>query len=73
LKIEASTVTRVMSDLVESGLLTETNTTVGQDTVIERTATQEQVDAPRPSTVDILLRYSYEGPQDERNFFHVCS
>ena len=67
LKIEAGTVTRVMSDLVESGLLTEINTTVGQDTVIERTATQEQVDAPRPSTVDILLRYSYDGPKDERN------
>lgn len=67
LKKEAAYISDVMARMVSDGILTELSTVQGQDTIIERTATQERLKKPPAQTTDILLRYRYDGPQDDRN------
>lgn len=64
LKKETAYVSEVMARLVQDGLLTET---IGQNDTPERTATKTKVQKPVANTVDILLRYRYDGPKDDRN------
>ena len=67
LDISKSVVAKAMSNMQASGVLSEVQVSVGEDTVIERTATDIDVLKPPATTTDILLRYSYEGPKDDRN------
>lgn len=67
LKKEAAYISEVMARMVSDGILTETTTLQGQDSIIERTATEAKIRKPVPNTTDILLRYRYDGPKDERN------
>jgi predicted transcriptional regulator len=67
LKQDKAVIEKAMSVMEKAGLFSVASTTVGQDTIIERTATDKGVSKPPATTTDILLRYSYEGPQDERN------
>lgn len=67
LKKESAYINDVMARMVQDGVLTQVTTTIGQDTVIERTATDIKLQKPPASTTDILLRYRYDGPKDERN------
>lgn len=67
LKKNASYISEVMTRMVQDGVLTEVTTLVGEDSVIERTGTDVKIKKPPASTVDILLRYRYDGPKDDRN------
>jgi len=40
---------------------------IGQDEIIERERTSKKIDAPKPGSKTILLRYTYAGPEDDRN------
>lgn len=64
LQKETSYVKEVISRMVQDGFLTET---IGPNDTPERTATQVKVKKPTANTVDILLRYRYDGPKDDRN------
>lgn len=64
LQKETAYVKEVISRMVQDGFLTET---IGPNDTPERTATQVKVKKPTPNTVDILLRYRYDGPKDDRN------
>lgn len=47
--------------LKEDGVLTESTSTVGVDTIIEHAINPEQIDSRTPAeTVDVFIRYSYE-------------
>jgi len=68
LNTEAAYIRALLLRMVDDGILTEVTTRMGQGVIItERTATQVKVSKPTPSTVDILLRYKYDGPKDDRN------
>jgi DNA-binding Lrp family transcriptional regulator len=64
---DVAVVARIMRGFEDSGVITTTNTIQGEDTIVERVATDIKIDSPRANTTDILLRYSYEGPKDSRN------
>lgn len=67
LQKDAAYISEVMARMVADGLLNQVTTTMGDDVIIERTATDIQAKGPKPSTTDILLRYRYDGPKDDRN------
>lgn len=67
LEQDVKVVARVMTEMVKSGVLSVSTYKQGQDEIIERTATDKKIDAPKASTTEILLRYYYAGPKDERN------
>jgi DNA-binding Lrp family transcriptional regulator len=64
-------VTAKIAKLVKGGLLDSKQGKVGEDTVIERTLTKplSKINVPPGDleTTEILVKYSYEGPQDNRN------
>lgn len=64
---ELKVVQKVMAGLEAAGLVTVSSYKIGEDTIFEREAKAVKVDAPPATTTEILLRYSYDGPQDERN------
>jgi hypothetical protein len=57
--------------LVKAGLLNTAEQVIGDDTQIERTLTKPLKDIIPPSddisTTEIYIKYSYEGPRDDRN------
>lgn len=67
LKQDVAVVSKIISGLVEANILSETVTDAGT----ERAATDQRVGGDKPSTVDVLLRYSYNWrdivPVTERN------
>ena len=71
LKKEPAYITNLMTRMLEEGILTQVTTQVGQDVVIERTATDIKLKKPAATTTDILLRYRYDWrsivPVSERN------
>lgn len=67
LKQDNGVVSRLMTEMEKSGILSPVTAKVGEDNVIERTVTDSGVKVPTATTTDILLRYSYEGPQDKKN------
>ena len=67
LKQDVAVISKIMSGLTTAGILVVNTSKVGEDEVIERTATDARVGGEKPTTTDILLRYSYEGPQDKKN------
>lgn len=65
-------ITGKIASMTKSGLLTSTQQVIGDDIQIERTLTKplRELDAPPSSeleTNEILIKYSYEGPKDDRN------
>lgn len=71
LQIDTAVVNKVMTGLVEAGLLIETSTQVGEDTIIEREATDIKPGGEKPTTTEIFIRYEYGWrsivPVSERN------
>jgi hypothetical protein len=66
---ELPIVNKIIKELENGGFLRPTITRQGTDEIIERELTQplSEITKQKPSTTDILLRYSYEGPKDSRN------
>jgi DNA-binding MarR family transcriptional regulator len=61
-------VERLIEGLVQRGLLTEKEEEIGDDVQVERNLTPEAPAAVEEYTPpDIFIKYSYEGPQDDRN------
>ena len=69
LNTDLKVVSRVINGLVENNLLNATTITQGADQIIERTLTEpiRKLPGERPTVTEVILRYSYEGPQDDRN------
>lgn len=68
-KLKVSTVARILKDLNEQGYLRPNEVIVGKDKIIERTLTKplKEITEEKATTTSILVRYSYEGPEDDRN------
>jgi len=67
LKQDVAVVSRLISNLEKANIIAPQIVKVGEDNIVERTATDTPVQDYKPTTVDILLRYTYSGPKDERN------
>ena len=67
LKQDVKVITKIMTGLETAGIVKATPTLMGQDTIIEREFTDIKVKDYKPTTTDILLRYSYDGPKDSKN------
>ena len=67
LKQDKAVIEKALSGMEAAGVFTVSNTKQGDDIIPERTATDIGIKAPKPTTTEILLRYSYDGPKDEKN------
>jgi hypothetical protein len=71
LKVSTNDVELTIKDLVDNEYLKQNQSKVGTDVIIERqlTAPISELQGKNPSkkVTEILIRYSYEGPQDSRN------
>lgn len=67
LKTDVPVVEKIITNLEKAGVLKISTEKIGRDTITERTATERKIGGDKPTTTDIMLRYSYEGPQDDRN------
>lgn len=65
LKLPVPYVQRLVRELEQSGMIKTATETIGEDSQDVR----EVVENPevRPITTDIFVKYSYDGPQDDRN------
>jgi len=64
LKVEKAVIARALSSMEDGGIFTVSNVKQGEDIIVERTATNIKIEAPKPTTTEILLRYSYEWRTD---------
>lgn len=64
-------VTAKIASLTKRGLIIGTTETIGEDIQVERTVTEpiKDLDPPsgKPETTEIYIKYSYEGPKDDKN------
>ena len=69
LKKDVKLIEETLKGLVEKKLLKATIVKVGIDKVIEREVTTppSELEGKNPKTTEVLIRYSYEGPKDDRN------
>jgi len=67
LKVEKAVIAKALTSMEDNGIFTVSNVKQGEDIIVERTATNINIEAPKPTTTEILLRYSYDGPQDDKN------
>lgn len=71
LKVSTKDVEQTIQDLVDNDYLKQSQSKIGTDIIIERqlTAPISELQGKNPSkkVTEILIRYSYEGPQDSRN------
>jgi len=69
LKRSKSDIEDIISNLLERKIISEKKTIVGTDVQIERIPNKTVSELPGKDSkvTDILVRYSYEGPQDSRN------
>jgi len=74
LKIDVKQVESIISDFIDKGYIKVKETKIGKgidsNIIIERTLTEplsKIVEKIKPQTTEILIRYSYEGPQDSKN------
>ena len=71
LKQSVKDVEQTIKDLVDNEYLKQNQSKIGTDVIIERelTAPISELQGKNPSkkVTEILIRYSYEGPQDSRN------
>lgn len=66
LKKDVSVINKVLTGLVKAGVIAAVESKVGEDMVTERSITGK-TGGEKPTVTEILLRYSYDGPQDSRN------
>lgn len=64
---DISVVNAVILSLVKNGKLSEKSYSIGDDKIIERIETKIPANMPKSNVSELLLRYSYEGPEDDRN------
>lgn len=69
LKVSEEWVTAKIATLTEAGILKQTTTAIGEDEQIERTLAKplSEVAPETKPDVEIMVKYSYEGPKDDRN------
>lgn len=74
LKIDIKQVESIIADFIDKGYIKVKETKIGKgidsNIIIERTLTEplnKIVEKIKPQTTEILIRYSYEGPQDSKN------
>lgn len=69
LNTTAEWVTAKIGALTKAGILESKVTTVGDDEQVERTLTKplSEIAPENKQEVEILIKYSYEGPKDDRN------
>jgi hypothetical protein len=69
LKTDVKTIDETLKKLIERKLLKATIIKVGQDKIIERDVVKapSELEGKSPKTEEVLIRYSYEGPKDEKN------
>lgn len=71
LGVSTEYVTAKIAKMVDKGILSTTEQVIGEDTQIERTLTKPLKEISKPpgdlDTTEILIKYSYEGPKDDRN------
>jgi DNA-binding MarR family transcriptional regulator len=70
LKVPVPYVERLLAELEEKGLLHSKKEKVGDDEQIIRTPTEDAPKAlkeKKPVTTEVFVKYSYEGPKDEKN------
>lgn len=62
-------ITAKVAGLVKKGLLETKEVTIGEDVQIERKLTKplSKIIDEKPTTTEILIKYSYEGPKDDKN------
>lgn len=69
LNVPVSYVNRLLESLERKGILKVKTETIGEDVQIERTVKETpKIDREnRPLTTEVFIKYSYEGPKDDRN------
>jgi hypothetical protein len=69
LKADLRSINAVLKAIEKAGLITVSTQQEGADTIIERKLVQplSKITDQKPSVTQVLVRYSYEGPQDDRN------
>jgi hypothetical protein len=69
LKADLRSVNAVLKAIEKAGLITVSSQQEGADTIIERKLVQplSKITDQKPSVTQVLVRYSYEGPEDDRN------
>ena len=64
---DIDTVQTIIDRLEKAGVITTKSTKVGQDTIIERQVDKTKISNYKPTVTEVLLRYTYAGPEDDRN------
>ena len=64
---DPGTVKEVIARLEKAEVLSSKSTKVGQDTIIERSVNKANITNYQPTVTEVLLRYTYVGPEDDRN------
>ena len=69
LKTDVKVINETLKGLIENKILKAIYTKVGADQIIERKVMTppSELEGKKPKTQEILIRYSYEGPEDSRN------
>lgn len=69
LKTEVKVINQTLKNLLENKIIKAIYKTVGTDRITEREVMTppSELEGKKPKTKEILLRYSYEGPEDSRN------
>jgi hypothetical protein len=67
LKQDTGVIGKVMQGLTDAGILALNEVTVGDDKVIERTATDVKIGGEKSTVTEIIIMYQYTGPKDDRN------
>lgn len=69
LKQDTNVIQRVMNDLVDAGYIKPSIEKIGQDHIAVNTVTKplSLIPGDDATVTEILIRYSYEGPKDDKN------
>lgn len=67
LKITIEEADAAFKSLFQKEVIKVSTKKIGQDQIIERERTSKKIEAPKPGSKTILLRYTYAGPEDDRN------
>jgi DNA-binding Lrp family transcriptional regulator len=69
LRTDVKVINETLKGLIESKILKAIYTKVGADQITEREVMKpaSELEGKKPKTQEILIRYSYEGPEDSRN------
>jgi DNA-binding Lrp family transcriptional regulator len=69
LRTDVKVINETLKGLIENKIIKAIYTKVGADQIIEREVMTppSELEGKKPKTQEILIRYSYEGPKDDRN------